>query len=96
MKIIDLIEMLKSGEEFEVRIDEKNFFLQPKYDSWIEESGYSHTAIFDLNNSDKATEIFVGSTDEVLKYCFVGKYTLKNDLNKFEFNPGCYIVKEKR
>lgn len=84
--------MLQRGEEFEIYIDGQSFFCQPKYDSLLEDGGYSHTVIFDSNDQDNATEIFVGSTDEVLKYCFVGKYTFKDNLHQFEFNPDCYIV----
>lgn len=91
MKINELIEMMQIGEEFEVCVDGQNFFLQPEYDSWLEECGYLRTIIFDSNNGN-ATEIFVGSTETILEYRFAGKYTFKNDLNKFELNPGCYIV----
>lgn len=77
------------GEEIELELNGKIYFLQPDYSRVNhtpdeQHTPYNYTTIFDCYNYENPEPVFVGTTDEVLEYVFDQKYTLKNDLYKFK------------
>lgn len=91
MNLNKVKDAMHCGEEFEICIEGQNYFLQPDYNCEDEDFGYSHTVVYYLNNDSRSKKIFSGTIDEVVNYKFLEKYSLKDDLSKFEFNPDCYI-----
>ena len=90
MNIADLIFYMQCGEEIEFRILEKTYFLQPDYKrfnkNWnADNPPYPFTIIYDSSDYNSPKEIFVGNTYEIINYEFQRKYTMKNNLDKFEF-----------
>ena len=91
---MDHIEYLKNrmqtGEEFEAYVSGKCYFLQPDYDRINKKPDKDHpaypfTVVYDANDYENAEVIFVGTTDEVINYRFDDMYSMKNDIDKFEF-----------
>ena len=81
---------MQIGEEIEIEIDGKSYFLQPDYERTNEKLDannppYPFTVVFDSENYEEPKKIFVGTCDEVLNFSFNGKYTLRYHFNKFKF-----------
>ncbi|MBR2344095.1 MAG: hypothetical protein IKA64_07570 [Clostridia bacterium] len=89
MNIDDLIEKIRCGDETELRLGQKLYFLQPQYESQqerqsFEDSAYAYTVIYDCEDYENPTKIFIGTTEEIINYAFENKYTLKENSEKFE------------
>ncbi len=88
MEISDFIFCLQCGEEIEISLEGKSYFLQPEYKALNKNYGkntppYPNTVIFDATESDNPKEIFRGCTEDVLDYKFNGTHTLRNNLTDF-------------
>ena len=89
MNVNDLIFSMKCGEEIEIEICGKLYFLQPDYEncneSWLGDiPPYPYTVIFDCADCENPKRIFVGSAEEVVSYQFENKYTIKSDFEKIK------------
>lgn len=86
MNVKDLIFSMHIGEEIEIFIDGKGYFLQPDYDSSDENRAahgisYPYTLLFDSESNEM---LFRGTAEEIIEYVFAEKYTLKKDFEKFK------------
>ena len=83
MSIENLIFCLHIGEEMDVRVDGKDYFLQPDYKALDKEQHfYPYTRIYDEKGI-----VFIGTTEEVMNYKFNNKYSFNEHLYAFMFNP---------
>lgn len=90
MNTNDLMFYMQCGEEIEIHIDGKSYFLQPDYKrfnkNWnIDNPSYPFTVIYDSSDYDNPKKIFVGTTEDVINYEFENKYTLRDNFDKFKF-----------
>ena len=90
MSISDLIFSMQIGEEIELYICGKCYFLQPNYKSFNKDwdsnnPAYPLTVIYDSQDYENPKKIFEGHAECVVDYEFESKYTLRHDLEKFKF-----------
>lgn len=87
MELTDFVFALQCGEEIEICLENKLYFLQPEYETLNRNYDkntppYPNTIIFDVTESD-TKEIFRGCTEDVLDYKFNGTHTLRSNLTDF-------------
>lgn len=90
MNINGLMHAMQCGEEIEINLNGKCYFLQPDYkrfnENWcIDGIPYPFTVIYDSSDYENPKEIFVGTTEEVMDYKFESKHTLRKNINEFKF-----------
>ena len=87
MNLEELEFSLRCGEELEIRIGNKTYFLQPDYTSSSNNKwGYDRIAIFDSTDDyENPKQVFIGTIEEVLDYPFASKYTFRENLNQVSF-----------
>ena len=89
MNINDLLFYMKCGEEIEVYIDGKSYFLQPNYEIVKKDCdnnpAYPFTIIYDSCDYERPKKIFEGSAEDIIDYVFENKYTFRNNMDKFKF-----------
>ena len=87
MSLQELIYSMKCGEEFDLQLKDLRIFLQPEYESLKEDcnegaSEYTRTIIW-IEDGEDSKELFRGTTEEVINYKFLGKYTFKDHMELF-------------
>ena len=96
MSLEELIFCLQCGEEIEFSIGDYNYFAQPQYGVTDEKEGkYILFKIFRYKeNEQDCLLIFSGTIEELVDFQFDDNFTLKENIEKFSFFDGCYIVED--
>ena len=87
MTLNDFIYCMQIGEELELHIDGRMYFLQPNYGeqkkniAWTQ---YDNFFLYDITQNYEGEKVCCGCLCDIIDYIFNGKYTLKNDFEKFK------------
>ena len=96
MRLEELIFCLQCGEEIEVSVGDKKFFIQPQYGIVDEkENEYLLFKVFFYEDDEQNCQlIFSGDIEKLVSFQFDNDCTFKDNIEKFRFFDGCYITEE--
>ena len=89
--LIELVYLIRLGDEIEFYVENKQYFVQPNYEFKKEHFKELQNnpkrfqyLLYEVDSDEHSTKIFSGPLDEILQYKFYKGYTLKDDFERFE------------
>lgn len=83
MKISEFLDSLREGREIECHFANELYFIQPDYDNNALKESPFKIVLYHCPQYKETIELFCGTPEELLKFCFDGKNMLGDSWDLF-------------